>query len=134
MPEDSAQRPVTLSWFYGLDLRDQVELLSNPRQLSQPLADLLKSMLGPGSWSPHPTDPTLDGRVLHRLEQIRRQLDNWWDGLIPIDQKLLIGYRIDENPPAHWVAIAAAQAREIGERLEMARVYVEMQARRLGQA
>ena len=86
---DNPTRPVDLSWFYTLDPKDQVEVLA--RTQSPRLADQLKSTL-------HGRSPLDDGDVIARLDEIRYELNFWWQDLVTdYLRDTLIEHRADDT-------------------------------------
>jgi hypothetical protein len=113
---DNPTRPVDLSWFYKLDPKDQVEVLA--RTQSPRLADQLKSTL-------HGRSPLDDGEVMARLDEIRYELNFWWQDLVTdYLRDALIEHRRDET----YRDLMQFEAAAIGIELPMVRSYLELQA------
>jgi hypothetical protein len=113
---DNPTRPVDLSWFYKLDPKDQVEVLA--RTQSPRLADQLKSTL-------HGRSPLDDGDVIARLDEIRYELNFWWQDLVTdYLRDALIEHRRDET----YRDLMQFEAAAIGIELPMVRSYLELQA------
>ncbi|MGO9151965.1 hypothetical protein [Mycobacterium sp.] len=114
---DNPTRPVDLSWFYTLDPEDRVEVLS--RTQSPQLADQLKSTL-------HGRSPLDDGDVVARLDEIRYELNFWWqeDRLTDHLRDALIEHRADDT----YRDLMQFEAAAIGVELAMVRTYLGLQA------
>lgn len=120
MPDNPTQ-PVDLSWFYALDPKDRVEVLA--RTQSPQLADQLKSILRGRS-------PLDDGDVVARLDEIRYELNFWWqeDRLTDHLRDALIEHRADDT----YRDLMQFEAAAIGVELAMIRTYLALQARQPG--
>jgi hypothetical protein len=119
MPDNPTQ-PVDLSWFYTLVPKDQVEVLT--RTQSPQLADQLKSIL-------HGRSPLDDGDVVARLDEIRYELNFWWqDQLTDHLRDAFIEHRADDT----YLDLMQFEAAAIGVELAMVRTYLELQVRQLG--
>lgn len=118
---DNPTRPVDLSWFYTLDLKDRVEVLA--RTQSPRLADRLKGTL-------HGRSPLDDGDVAARLDEIRYELNFWWqeDRLTDHLRDALIEHRADDT----YRDLMQFEAAAIGVELAMIRTYLELQDRQPG--
>jgi hypothetical protein len=130
---------VDLSWFYALPpehrLEHQVELLTDPRQLSAELTGQIpKTALSPESWEDEPPTPRLKAEVIERLEQIRRDLDDWWDDALTggsrpnNEHDLLIDHRTDAEPPERYTRLVNNEARQLGEKTAVVTAYIKMKA------
>jgi len=113
---DNPTRPVDLSWFYKLDPKDQVEVLA--RTQSPRLADQLKSTL-------HGRSPLDDGEVIARLDEIRYELNFWWQDL---DTDYLRDAFIEHRADDTYRDLMQFEAAAIGIELPMVRSYLELQA------
>jgi hypothetical protein len=113
---DNPTRPVDLSWFYKLDPKDQVEVLA--RTQSPRLADQLKSTL-------HGRSPLDDGEVMARLDEIRYELNFWWQDL---DTDYLRDAFIEHRADDTYRDLMQFEAAAIGIELPMVRSYLELQA------
>jgi hypothetical protein len=120
---DNPTRPVDLSWFYTLDPKDRVEVLA--RTQSPQLADQLKSILRGRS-------PLDDGDVVARLDEIRYELNFWWqeDRLTDHLRDALIVHRADDT----YRDLMQFEAAAIGVELAMIRTYLDLQDRQPGYA
>jgi hypothetical protein len=115
---DNPKRPVDLSWFYTLDPKDRVEVLT--RTQSPQLADQLRSVLQGRS-------PLDDGDVVARLDEIRYELNFWWqeDRLTDRLRDDLIEHRADDT----YRDLMQFEAAAIGVELAMIRTYLDLQDR-----
>lgn len=133
---------VDLSWFYTLSLEHrlahQVELLTDPRRrLSPELADQIpKTALSPESWEDEPPAPRLEAEVIERLEQIRSDLDDWWDEQLTGAQRpnnehdLLIDHRTAaETASERYTRLVNDAAHQLGVKPAIVAAYIEMKAR-----
>jgi hypothetical protein len=114
---DNPTRPVDLSWFYTLDPKERVEVLT--RTQSTELADKLKS-------AQHGRLPLNDEDVVARLDEIRYELNFWWqeDRLTDLLRDDLIEHRGDDT----YRDLMQFEAAAIGVELPMVRAYLELQA------
>ena len=121
MPDNPTQ-PVDLSWFYALDPKDRVEVLA--RSQSPQLADQLKNIVK------HGRSPLDDGDVVARLDEIRYELNFWWqeDRLTDHLRDALIEHRADDT----YRDLMQFEAAAIGVELAMIRTYLALQARQPG--
>ena len=119
---DNPTRPVDLSWFYTLDPKDRVEVLA--RTQSPQLADQLKNIVK------HGRSPLDDGDVVARLDEIRYELNFWWqeDRLTDHLRDALIEHRADDT----YRDLMQFEAAAIGVELAMIRTYLALQARQPG--
>ncbi|GBG36522.1 hypothetical protein [Mycobacterium montefiorense] len=117
MPDNPAQ-PVDLSWFYTLDPKDRVEVLT--RAQSPQLADQLKTTLRGRS-------PLDDRDVVARLDEIRYELNFWWqeDRLTDHLRDDLIEHRADDT----YRDLMQLEAAALGVELPLLRTYLDLQAR-----
>jgi hypothetical protein len=119
MPDDPT-RPVDLSWFYTLHPKDRVEVLT--RTQSPQLANQLKSTL-------HGRSPLDDGDVVARLDEIRYELNFWWqDRVTDHLRDALIEHRADDT----YRDLMQFEAAAIGVELAMIRTYLDLQDRQPG--
>lgn len=119
MPDNPTQ-PVDLSWFYTLDPKDRVEVLT--RTQSARLADQLKSIL-------HGRSPLDDGDVAARLDEIRYELNFWCqDRITDHLRDALIEHRADDT----YRDLMQFEAAAIGVELAMIRTYLDLQDRQPG--
>jgi hypothetical protein len=118
-------QPPSLSWLYGLAMKDRVALLKNPRHtLTDELAGHVADNLG---WqgvvhlSDGPDHWRLAESVTSQLSVVRKKLDKWWssDSLTNRERDYLIEHRADDEPPPHAVRVEPAAVR----------AYLEMKAR-----
>jgi hypothetical protein len=116
---DNPPRPIDLSWFYTLDRKDRVEVLT--RTQSPQLGDQLKRTL-------HGRSPLDDEDVVARLDEIRYELDFWWqeDRLTDHLRDDLIEHRADDT----YRDLMQFEATAIGVELPMVRTYLELRAAR----
>jgi hypothetical protein len=145
MPKDSEPTD-SLSWFYNLPMDDQVALLNDPYQpLSQHLIDRLDQQQVTGTHWVQSRDPvhwSLTAPAAVRLEAIRAQLDDWWDGLAHHEHLYVIQQRAGELDATYDRTVQAADGPAFGVALvrdlrnanqfrlpAMIRAYVEMKAR-----
>jgi hypothetical protein len=114
---------------------DRIELLDTPRRINPQLAGRLPPQATTQErWETAPPTHPLAALVLLRFEELRRQLNDWWDELIDPDHKLLIEHRNDDNPPEQFTEFVEAEAHEIGQKPEMVLTYIEIEAIRRGQS
>jgi len=119
-------QPVSLSWFYGLAMKDQMALLENPcRTFTGELAGRVADSLGRQNVVQQLSEGSdrwrLSESVASQLIGVRKKLDKWWnsDSLTSRERDYLIGHRADDEPPPHAVRVEPAAIR----------VYLEMKAR-----
>jgi hypothetical protein len=112
---DNPTRPVDLSWFYTLDPKERVDVLT--RAQSPQLANQLKSTL-------HERSPLDDGDVVARLDEIRCELNFWWqeDRLTDHLRADLIEHRADDT----YRDLMQFEAAAIGVESPMVRTYLEL--------
>jgi hypothetical protein len=117
-------QPLSLSWLYGLAMKDQVALMNNPcHTLTDELAGHVADSLG---WqgvvhlSDGPDHFRLAESVASQLSGVRKKLDKWWnsDSLTNSERDYLIEHRADDEPPPHAVRVEPAAIR----------AYLEMKA------